>query len=1421
MAGKQGLTYSQVEKAVNKVAGHVASLDGDVIAIVAERSYEMVLAILGILKAGKAYCPIEPDTPVSRVEAMQETAKLRHVLVPASQEPYLVHGMDWQVMYVSVDGYVTVDALDPSSTPVNQKVTLPTVRGDTVAYVLFTSGSTGKPKGCSVPHRGSVNYVRAVLTSANLDSEMRFMLKTPYIFDVSVQDIFTCFAAQGTLVVAPHDAHKDPGEICDLIEEEKVDVCCFVPTLLVSFVNHLESNPTEVPKALKRVLTIGEALMADTCKRLCAIKDVEIHNLYGPTECSVGVSHFHASVAALGDNRTVAPIGLPFDYTSFHIFDPSKYEEKQISEKLLSYVKDGEIGELFIGGDCIAKGYVNDETKTAEAFFNIPSLCPFPPNGASPFTLYKTGDLVAKRGGTYEYLGRNDFQVKVNGVRIECEEVQAVLKGHKEVQDCMVTVFGGPFGPALVAYVVVNSDADWTEQEGPEETSLVAAWGEVYNEMYATEDGIAEQDPTLNWSGYTDTYSRLPHTEAVVAEWVHWCCELVLRHGKKFDEKSLVTELGCGNGMLLFRIAPALPGKYIGTDISTAALEYVEKLKHLPKFEAADITTASIAAHETLTITDKRSNTVVLCNGVTMYFPSAEYLCQCIEEAAEATAEGGIVIFGDIQSKRHLDLLHRDVAVFQGLDQPGSVASEAVRTASRAAGREQLSYFDDGLFAAFDADSSYFPRAKQVGLRIKRGWHHSEFTRFRYDTEFVIDSSARKPLPAEDVSYVSFDEFAKKMGVPADPTAALSSKVVATLPSLCKGDGVVVVTVPNARLVRIAALSRWLEANADKPLNDVPSWLRPQAAHLGNLQSPGVEPEAIFEMKFPDGWTQSVVWSAELEFMDIVLLSKTAAGTNWLSGIQKGPYPTVETAKNQNDKADARKACNEGLKAFAMRSSLLPAMRPAVYVAMDTFPLNGAGKLDRKALPDARKTFEDLSDASALSFVPPETEDERKMASCWEEVLNVPVGIATPFRAYGGHSLISLQLCSVIFREFGKRPDLPFLMQDACTVRGLLVSMSEATVASNAIVSLSMRNAKPRPILLILGAAGNNAQTYASVAEFARTLDVYAFDLPGRGSRIDHEPLRTFKDMLEHVLEEVSVWAKGKSFYIWGDSLGATVGYELTRALEKRGIHVLGLLVSGNAGPVEAGTDPGMGKSASTILGREVNSVDDMTQEDWLAFLMASVGDKEKAQLKKIQKDTATMKTILDPLIADCEVYETYKGPGVATRLAAPIYCFRGSNDAICNKSEMQSWEKVAAQWNFWEIEGAGHSLTGEFARKLALNVQFLLLAKQFEDTGFYTKYRKGYIAMNKTGQAVFSAKDLREGMMSPTMAARARPKLFDVNDDFSLGEIEMKVDDVIEGSVNITPQTKSVRAMRAGNLQWRVGNSRGMEGQGSKSGML
>jgi amino acid adenylation domain-containing protein/non-ribosomal peptide synthase protein (TIGR01720 family) len=401
------LTYAELDAAANRLARRLVARGagrGRVVAVKLPRSAELVVALIGVMKSGAAYLPLDPDLPVERVEFLVADADAVAVLddpldvmVPGEQTPVEV-------------------TLSPAD----------------AAYVIYTSGSTGRPKGVVVPHRGVVNRLLWGQDRFGLTERDRVLQKTPASFDVSVWEFFWPLVTGATLVMARPGGHRDPTYLAELIDTERVTTVHFVPSMLRAFLAHADLRRCV---SVRRVMCSGEALPPDLASRVHAALDVELHNLYGPTEASIEVSHWPCAPGDL-----VVPIGRPTWNTRLYVLDAD-----------LTPLPPGATGELYLAGIQLARGYLNRPGLTAERFV----ADPFGEPGAR---MYRTGDLARwTAGGAVEYLGRADDQVKIRGFRIEPGEIAAVLAGAPDVVEAAVVVRDGK----LVAYVTPGT-ADTT-----------------------------------------------------------------------------------------------------------------------------------------------------------------------------------------------------------------------------------------------------------------------------------------------------------------------------------------------------------------------------------------------------------------------------------------------------------------------------------------------------------------------------------------------------------------------------------------------------------------------------------------------------------------------------------------------------------------------------------------------------------------------------------------------------------------------------------------------------------------------------------------------------------------------------------------------------------------------------------------------
>ncbi|MDB6040906.1 MAG: polyketide synthase, partial [Verrucomicrobiales bacterium] len=420
------LSYAALNERANQCAHYLRDLGVGpevIVGVLMHRSVEMVVALLGILKAGGAYLPLDPTYPRERIAFIVQDTGISLVL-SRSESAALIEGFEVTTLFLDQEQELLSGV--PSSNPLS--VTQP----DHLAYVIFTSGSTGKPKGCMNEHRAICNRLVWMRDHYGISAEDRILQKTPYTFDVSVWEFFLPLLSGACLVLAKPEGHKDTHYLIDLIRNERITICHFVPSMLRFF---LRDPGVTGCTSLRNVFVSGEALSLSLMRTFQQTLTAKLHNLYGPTEAAVDVTYWEC---AERDDQKV-PIGCAISNLRIHILNTE-----------LKEVPRGEIGELYIGGIGVGRGYLNRTELTRERFVKDPFAAY--PNAR----LYRTGDKArVLADGNVEFLGRLDFQVKIRGFRVELGEIEATLRKHEAVEDCAVLVRDEDSDdPKLVAYIV-------------------------------------------------------------------------------------------------------------------------------------------------------------------------------------------------------------------------------------------------------------------------------------------------------------------------------------------------------------------------------------------------------------------------------------------------------------------------------------------------------------------------------------------------------------------------------------------------------------------------------------------------------------------------------------------------------------------------------------------------------------------------------------------------------------------------------------------------------------------------------------------------------------------------------------------------------------------------------------------------------
>ncbi|MCP4658711.1 MAG: amino acid adenylation domain-containing protein, partial [bacterium] len=444
----QRLSYRELNRRADHLAHYLRSLDIGLevrVGLCVERSSELVVGLLGILKSGGAYLPLDPDLPPERLSFMAEAAGVRVLLtqerllpiLPKLAIPVVRLDRDWGEISAQ-SPIASAPAVDPSN----------------LAYVIYTSGSTGEPKGSMIPHRGIVNRIRWMQAKYRLRTGEAVIQKAPFSFDVSVWETFWPLISGGRLVVARPGGHRESAYLAELVATRGVTAVQFVPSMLELYVEELERvDDAHATGALRRVFASGEALPYALQERFFTRFSglgIGLTNLYGPTETSVGVTFWGCERE---DRRRTVPIGRPMSNIRLRLLD-----------RWGAPVPIGATGELAIGGAGVGRGYLGRPDLTAERF--VPD--DFGPEPGA--RVYRSGDLARMRpDGAIEYLGRTDHQVKIRGLRIELGEIEAAVGGSPGIRECVVTARDEdpgdrrPHPARLVAYLVAEGEVSEPE----------------------------------------------------------------------------------------------------------------------------------------------------------------------------------------------------------------------------------------------------------------------------------------------------------------------------------------------------------------------------------------------------------------------------------------------------------------------------------------------------------------------------------------------------------------------------------------------------------------------------------------------------------------------------------------------------------------------------------------------------------------------------------------------------------------------------------------------------------------------------------------------------------------------------------------------------------------------------------------------
>lgn len=983
----QQYTYQQLNEQANQIAHYLQSLQLGPearIGVCMDRSLRQIAALLGILKAGAAYVPLDPAYPLERLNFMVEDA---HIVLLLTQQDMLARLSVQQIPVICLDADTNARlAHQPTTNPLSD------IQAEQIAYIIYTSGSTGRPKGVQITHGGLLNYVLTAQRAFALTAQDRVLQFASISFDTAAEEIFPCLAQGATLVLRTDVMLESPATFLHTCQAWGISVLD-LPTsywhqMLATLVD--AELPTAFVEPLRLVIVGGEKALPEHVAHWQQYVDPRVHllNTYGPTEGTIVSTMF--DLTTYQSSGQEIPIGWPIERVQTYILDQH-----------MQPVPVGVAGELYLGGQDLARGYLNLPDLTAEKFL------PHPFSSEPGARLYRTGDLVRYRADrSITFLGRLDKQVKLRGFRIELDEIQATLKQHPVIQDAIVALPETAIGedPSLAAYVLLNTHYQ-EDLEQHLEAEQVREW-QIVHDQELFNQASANQEATFNIGGWVSSYTGQPIAEQEMREWVDHTVERIMDL-----HPTRVLEIGCGTGLLLFRVAPHCTA-YWGTDFSEVALHYVQRVAketlpqvHLLHRQATDFTDLAPVSFDT-----------VIINSVVQYFPNSDYLLRVLAGAVDLVKDGGTIFIGDVRNLLLLETFHAAILLHKA---PPSLSVSQFRQRLQKALQQDPELVIDPAF--FGALQRQIPRITHVEIQPKRGQASNELTKFRYDVTLSVGPTARS---TEETPWLDWQAQALTL---AEVRRILQQQRPAVL-GICH--------IPHERIEQDRQFLQLLK-NAD--VQQSISELR-EALH--GASTFGSQPEALWQLAEEYSYTVRVSYAASefVDCLDVIFSQQPAPSATFKLTLetQKHEQPW-HTYTNIPLYALFTSKLVPDILSF-LRQKLPAYMVPTTFMRLEQFPRLPNGKIDWRALPAP-----DLAQIEkAAAFVAPHTSTEELLASLWIEVLGVKqVGRFDDFFFLGGHSLLATQIISRVRSLF--RVELPLrALFEAPTLGGLAARIESA-----------------------------------------------------------------------------------------------------------------------------------------------------------------------------------------------------------------------------------------------------------------------------------------------------------------------------------------------------------------------------------------
>ncbi|MBN2535368.1 MAG: amino acid adenylation domain-containing protein [Spirochaetales bacterium] len=1096
----QAISYKELDRKSNQLGYYFMENSvkkSDRVIICMNRSINFIITMLAVLKTGATYVPIDPNYPEQRIRYIIEDTDASLVVTDNAERP-LFKDTRCRVFDLST-GSESLERMP------HDRIEIQTGMDD-LAYIVYTSGSTGRPKGVRINHGNLLNLVHWYINQFKISNKDKGTVLASVGFDAAVFETWPFLCAGAALSIVPGEIIGASEQLKTWMTEKQISFG-FLPTPLTE--EFLGLDWSDGKSRLRGLLTGGDQLKCFSPAGL----PFELFNCYGPTENSV--------VASFGPVREHPGVALSM-YPSIGV--PLDNVKTFILNGFFNPVPVGVPGELCLSGKSLSPGYWNNEELTNEKFIDNPFL--------PGEKMYTTGDICRwLPDGEIDFIGRKDGQVKIRGIRIESGEIESILKENDLVRNAIVIPREDQDNrKRLVAFLEYNRENLYRYKNDIEllNKNHVEQWEYLFDDTYGE---TREGSPDFNITGWNSSYTGQAIPGEEMQEWVDNAVEEIL----SFKPKR-VLEIGCGTGLLLFRIAPHCD-YYCGTDFSQKALDYIDERKGRLKSSGVTIETVKCEADRIGESVHTRFDLVIL-NSIIQYFPNSDYLYDVINQAQAMVVPGGRFFIGDVRSLPLFHLYHTSVELYKAHSSE-TIKEVQIRINQKILNENEL-LVDPGFFRNLRQG---IKRIRNVRVIPEKSRYLNELTKFRYQVVLTIDENEINKIPVFWHDYGSLSDV-------SDIASMLEKEDII-------GFG----QIPDDRLSFDLMCRNVLDSmNPENTIGDVKEMLKKEE----NRRNVKNEIENQAELH---GFYVYTSWSSHGPdgSYDIVLSKKPLEHIK--DTIDWDPPSREEKSRdgytNNPVRSNLLQFMEKELKQWIARK-VPDYMVPPEFVIVDSFPLTNNGKIDRKLL----LTLSNEKSAVRKNNIKlPSTEIEEKLYSIWKKLLAVPeISIDDNFFEIGGDSLLAVRLMALVKKEFDKKYPISILFE-APTIQEIArrIEAEENRPEWDTMVCIRKTGNKS-PVFCVPG-IGGNVLGFNDLAQNLRG-DRPVYGLQSRGLDGIKKPFEKLEEMAGYYIREIKKIQGNGPYILLGHSSGCKVTYEMSQQLIKGGEKVTLLITFDTAAMV-------------------------------------------------------------------------------------------------------------------------------------------------------------------------------------------------------------------------------------------------------------